>query len=41
MLTKKESILYLKKFWHDDSWLSWVVNVVLAFILVKFTHNIK
>ncbi len=40
MLTKKESILYLKKFWHfvwhDDSWLSWVVNVLLAFILVKF-----
>ena len=22
--------------WEDDSWLSWIVNVVLAFILVKF-----
>lgn len=30
----------LKRFWHfvwhDDSWLSWIVNVLLAFILVKF-----
>lgn len=22
--------------WEDESWLSWIVNVVLAFILVKF-----
>jgi len=22
--------------WHDDSWLSWVVNVILAFLIVKF-----
>ena len=30
----------LKKFWHfiweDDSLLSWVINIILAFILVKF-----
>ncbi len=25
-----------KFIWHDDSLLSWIVNVVLAFILVKF-----
>jgi hypothetical protein len=22
--------------WEDDSWISWVVNVILAFIIVKF-----
>lgn len=22
--------------WHDDSWSSWLVNVVLAFVLIKF-----
>ncbi len=22
--------------WNDDSWLSWIVNIVLAFILIKF-----
>src|SRR3989344_4570197 len=22
--------------WEDDSWLSWVVNIILAFVLVKF-----
>ena len=31
---------FLKKtwhfIWHDDSWASWLVNLVLAFILVKF-----
>ncbi|MEK6907064.1 MAG: signal peptidase I [Nanoarchaeota archaeon] len=25
-----------KFIWHDDSLLSWIVNVILAFILVKF-----
>jgi signal peptidase I len=25
-----------KFIWHEDSFLSWIVNVVLAFILVKF-----
>ncbi len=25
-----------KFIWHDDSLLSWIINVVLAFILVKF-----
>ena len=33
-------ITFLKKIWHfiweEDSLLSWVVNVILAFILVKF-----
>ncbi len=31
---------FLKKLWHfiweDDSWLSWIVNIILAFIIVKF-----
>jgi signal peptidase I len=31
---------YLKKAWHfiweEDSWASWAVNVVLAFIIIKF-----
>jgi len=35
--TIKES---LKKFWNfiwnDDSWLSWIVSLILAFIIVKF-----
>ena len=22
--------------WHDDSWASWFVNIIIAFILVKF-----
>ncbi|MBS3141657.1 signal peptidase I [Candidatus Woesearchaeota archaeon] len=22
--------------WHDDSWLAWFVNLILAFIIVKF-----
>ena len=22
--------------WHEDSWASWLVNIILAFILVKF-----
>ncbi len=22
--------------WYDDSWLSWIVNIILAFLLVKF-----
>ncbi|MBI2667143.1 signal peptidase I [Candidatus Woesearchaeota archaeon] len=30
----------LKKIWHfiwyDNSWLSWIVNVIIAFLLVKF-----
>jgi len=30
----------LKKIWHfiweEDSWLSWVVNIILAFIIIKF-----
>lgn len=25
-----------KFIWHDDSLLSWIVNIVIAFILVKF-----
>jgi signal peptidase I len=31
---------YLKAVWHfiwvEDSWLSWIVNVLLAFIIIKF-----
>ena len=31
---------YLKAIWHfiwvEDSWLSWIVNVILAFIIIKF-----
>jgi len=31
---------YLKAIWHfiwvEDSWLSWIVNVLLAFIIIKF-----
>ena len=31
---------FLKAIWHfiwvEDSWLSWVVNVILAFIIIKF-----
>ena len=31
---------YLKKFWnfiwYDDSALSWIVNIILAFVLIKF-----
>ncbi|MBI2548899.1 signal peptidase I [Candidatus Woesearchaeota archaeon] len=30
----------LKRFWHflwyEDSWLSWIVNVILAFVIIKF-----
>ncbi len=22
--------------WHDDSWLSWIVNIIIAFVLIKF-----
>lgn len=33
-------INFLKKAWHflweEDSWLSWVANLVLAFVLIKF-----
>ena len=33
-------VVFLKKLWffiwHDDSLLSWIVNLVLAFVLVKF-----
>ncbi|MFC1741401.1 signal peptidase I [Nanoarchaeota archaeon] len=39
-LTKKKLKHYWKKTWHfiweDDSWLSWLVNIVLAFVLIKF-----
>ena len=31
---------YIKKFWHflwyEDSFLSWVVNIIFAFVLIKF-----
>lgn len=27
---------FWKFVWYDDSWLSWVVNLVLAFIIIKF-----
>ncbi len=31
---------FLKKawyfIWHEDSWLSWIANLILAFLLVKF-----
>lgn len=39
-MNKKEFKNYAKKTWHfiweDDSWQSWVVNIVLAFLLIKF-----
>ena len=22
--------------WYDDSWLSWILNLIIAFLLVKF-----
>jgi len=40
MPKQSKYVLYLKKFWNfvwnDDSLLSWIVNVILAFLIVKF-----
>jgi signal peptidase I len=37
---KKETKIVLKKFWHflwnEDSILSWIVNILLAFLIIKF-----
>ena len=39
-MKKGEFKRYLKKIWYfiweDDSLLSWIVNIVLAFLLIKF-----
>ena len=33
----KRTLKKLWKFiWYDDSWLSWILNILLAFLLVKF-----